>query len=160
MRKGSIVGQVFIFILAGLVFVLILTYGYKAIQGLISRSEEVAVVDFKSDFQSAVENIKRNYRSRREFDLRLPSQVEGVCVVDVNNCPDTVMLELPSGDRQIDWVVDACKTKSANVFLIPRSVDFFVPDITIENPYYVCIHRDSSLGLEGLGRSAKVFAWK
>lgn len=161
MSRGQI-GQVLMFILAGLVFVLIISYGYRAIQQFIDRQEQLALVDVRHDVESAVEKVKRQYGSRRKLELRVPSKIEGACVVDVNNCPDQVVLGSGSRDLALDWIVDACEAKSANVFLVPRSLEFFVPDVVVGDPNYVCAPNVGGrvvLGVEGLGRSAKVVVW-
>ena len=58
-KNAQIMGQVFIFILAGALFILILTYGYKAIAGFSERSEQVALVEFQTNLESSVKSISR-----------------------------------------------------------------------------------------------------
>jgi len=161
MSKGQI-GQVLMFILAGLVFILIISYGYKAINEFIGRQEQVALVDVQDDVRSAVESVKRQYGSRRKLELRVPSRFEGVCVVNVDACPAQVVLGAESNDFALDWIVDACRSRSANVFLVPRGLEFYVPDIVVDSPNYVCaanVGGRVTFGVEGLGRSARVVEW-
>jgi len=160
-RRAQTIGQVFVFILAGLVFVLVITYGYKAIKNFMARSEEVALVDFQHDFESAVETIKYDYGSVRKIELRLPSKFLGVCVLDVNNCPSSLPeLVLSNKRMSFEWMLVACKTGSSNAFTIPRSVDLFLPDVVVDG--FVCvpvINGKVILRFEGLGKKAKVSAW-
>jgi hypothetical protein len=158
--KGQIIGQVFIFILAGLVFILIIAYGYKAIQGFGERSEQVTLIDFKNDLERSVESVKRDYGSVRKVSLRLPSKYSGVCFIDGDQCPGgTVFFE---GSR-LDWLSSACEARSANVFLVPRALDLTLPDIAVDSPYYVCIPNKGGevlFRLEGTGKKAKASIWK
>lgn len=161
--KAQIIGQVFVFILAGLVFVLIVGYGYKAIQGFIERSEQVSMIEVRNDFERAVEDVKRQYGSVRKLELRLPSKYDGICVTDPNNCPSQVIMPLPSADYAVDWIVDACNSKSANVFVVPRSLDLFLADISVPSPNYICVPNVGgkvTFRLEGTGRKTVVSSWQ
>ncbi|MBW3019555.1 hypothetical protein KY329_05220 [Candidatus Woesearchaeota archaeon] len=158
-NKAQIIGQVFIFILAGLVFILIVAYGYKAIQGFGEKSEQVSLIDFKNDLDRSVESVKRDYGSVRQVSLRLPSKYAGVCFLDSEQCPAQVWFD---GSR-IDWAVSACASRAANVFLVPRALDLSFEDIEVESPFYVCIPNKGGevvFRLEGTGKKARVAVWK
>jgi len=121
--KGQIIGQVFIFILAGLVFVLIVGYGYKAVQFFLERQEQVVLLDFQSELEIAIEGVKRDYTTVRKLQLILPNKYQGVCFFDYTKpvCdPNTVTvnpkLDLPGQEIGVKWAEDACKVKSSNVF--------------------------------------------
>jgi hypothetical protein len=166
--KAQIIGQIFIFILAGLVFILIVTYGYKAIQYFIERQEQVVLVDFRTDLEIAVEGVKRDYGTVRKVELKLPTKYFGVCFFDYasdtcNPGLETInpKLELPGQTISVKWAEDACKLKSANVFIIPRTQDFDLPDIQVGDAGYVCLPNTGvvTLRLEGTGKRAKVSEW-
>ena len=157
--RGQVIGQVFIFILAGLVFVLIVAYGYKAIQGFGERSEQVSIIDFKNDLERSVESVKRDYGTVRQVSLRLPAKYSGVCFIDPGNCPPRVSFE----GSQLDWAVSACEARAANVFLVPRGLDLLLEDVEVGSPYYVCVPNRGGevvLRLEGTGKKARVSLWK
>lgn len=156
--RAQMIGQVLVFILAALVFVLIITYGYRAIQDFIGRSEQVSIIEVRDDFARAVEDVKRQYGSVRRLDLRLPSKYTGMCVLDAQQCPSSVRLD----GADLAWVVDACRSRTANVFVVPRSLEMFSPDVSVPAPYYVCVPNvggQVSFRLEGTGRAAEVSAW-
>ena len=165
--KAQIIGQIFIFILAGLVFILIVTYGYKAIQYFIERQEQVVLVDFRTDLEISIEGVKRDYGTIRKVNLKLPSKYLGVCFFDYTSdtcdpgTPTTnPKLELPGQTMSVKWAEDACKIKNSNVFIIPRTQDYDFKDIEIDKGY-VCIPNTGviTLKLEGTGRTAKISEW-
>ncbi len=162
-RKGQIIGQVFVFILAGLIFVLIITYGYKAITYFIDRQEQVMEVDFRTDLEIAVEGVKRDYGTVRKVELKLPSKYQGVCFFDAIDCAKTTpKLILPTQEIIAGWAQDACLIKSANVFTIPRSQDIpLLPDIQVDAGY-ICIPNTGKITvrMEGTGKKAKISEWK
>jgi hypothetical protein len=159
--KAQIIGQIFIFILAGLVFILIVAYGYRAIQYFLERQEQVMIVDFKTDLEIAVEGVKRDYGTVRKVELKLPSKFLGVCFLDAQDCAQTIpILELPTQKISAPWAQDACLIKSANVFTIPREQDLNMPDIQVAQGF-VCIPNTGSITIrmEGTGRKAKITEW-
>lgn len=161
-KKAQILGQIFIFILAGLVLILILSYGYKAIQYFIERQEQVIMIDFKTDLEIAVEGVKRDYGTVRKIQLKLPSKYQGVCFLDPLTCStETPELELPNQKITAPWAQDACTIKSANTFIIPRTQDLYLPDIQIDKPGYLCIQNSGgiTIRMEGTGKKAKISQW-
>jgi len=165
--KAQIIGQVFIFILAGLIFILIITYGYKAIHYFIERQEQVNLLDFKTDLETATEGVKRDYGTVRKIELKLPKKYQGVCFFDYES--DTCKpgqpsinpeLKLPYQTISVKWAEEACKIKNANVFIIPRTQDIDLPDIQVEG--YLCLPNTGiiTLKMEGTGKKAKVSEWE
>ncbi len=157
-KKGQIIGQVFIFILAGLVFVLILGYGYKAIMGFLERGEEVQLLDFRNELESTVTIIKRDYGSVQKMELRVPPVTEEVCFVSTAiNDPSKLREDKP-------LLYAAWSTGSENVFLIPRQpTPILIPDIIIENQDgYLCVPAVGgrvTLRAEGTGNKASLREW-
>lgn len=160
--KAQIIGQVFIYILAGLVFVLIIAYGYKAVKYFIDRQEQVVLVDFRTDLETAVEGVKRDYGTVRKVTFKLPSKYFGVCFLDPISCStETPELILPNQKMNLPWTQDACAVKSANVFVVPRTLDLYIPDLQVDNGS-VCIPNTNGVvvKLEGTGKKAKVSQWQ
>jgi len=91
--KGVGIGQVFIFIMAGIAFALILIFGYKAISSFISSGEGVQLVQFKTDLESSIKSIYTEYGSVRINTYRPSSDFQQVCLVD---------LDYPATDKQIE----------------------------------------------------------
>lgn len=161
MKNAQLIGQVFLFILAGLVFVLIISYGYQAIMGFIGKQEQILLVDLKNDLQAATESIKREYGSVRKLTLRAPSSIEAVCFFDSQTCATTTPEYIDTTTFKLTWAQEACTLGSANVVSIPRTEDIYIPSIRVDSPGYTCIKNVNgiTLRLEGTGREAKVRAW-
>jgi len=162
------IGQVFIFILAGLVFILIITYGYRAVQYFLEQQEQVILVDFRTDLEIAVEGVKRDYGTVRKVQLKLPKKYLGVCFFDYvsQTCSAQTptinpKLEHPTQVVGVKWAEDACKIKSANIFTVPRDQNIDLPAIEVDGGY-VCIPNVGgiTLRMEGTGRRAKVSQWR
>jgi len=156
-KRAQMVGQIFIFVIAAIIFILILTYGYKAISNFLQRSEQVALIDFKSDLESSVDVIKRDYGSVRKLELRLPDRYQELCIVDVNNC-DNLEASRP-------LIYSACLAGSENVFLVPKQeTPIFLKDISIKDQKgFVCVpiaRGNVALRLEGMGKSTQISEWK
>jgi len=167
-KKAQILGQVFIFILAGLIFILIITYGYNAIQYFIETQEQVLLVDFRADLEIALEGVKRDYGSVRKAKFKLPSKYVGICFFDYisDACSAKIgtvdpKLKLPNQEIGVTWAEEACKLRSANIFTIPRGQDIDLPDIQVDGGYVCIPNLDGvTVRLEGTGRKAKVSEWK
>jgi len=160
--KAQIIGQVFVYILAGLVFILILAYGYRAVTYFIERQEQVVLIDFRTDLESAVEGVKRDYGTVRKVQLKLPSKYQGVCFLDPITCAnETPELILPYQTVKAPWTQEACSVKNANVFIIPHTLDIPLPDLQVDGGY-VCIPNLNGITvrLEGTGRKAKASQWQ
>ena len=83
-KKAMGVGQVFIFIIAGITFALIMIFGYKAINDFIIKGETVEFVQFKTDLEGSVQKIFSEYGALRIESFRVPSKYEKVCFVDMD----------------------------------------------------------------------------
>ncbi len=155
------IGQVFIFILAGLIFVLILGYGYRAINNFIARGAEVQLLDFRNELESMVNTIKRDYGSVQRVELRVPTQTEEACFV--SNAEDVPGAWETDLQQKYPLVYNAWTTGTENVFLIPRQpTPLLVQDIMVDAGY-VCVpavNGKVSLRVEGTGNRAKINPWQ
>ncbi|MEM4282215.1 MAG: hypothetical protein QXU88_00570 [Candidatus Woesearchaeota archaeon] len=115
MRLGQIVGQIFLFLLATIVFVFIVVYGYRAIGNLVAKGEQADLVRFNSELSSAVSAISLDYGSVRCLELSLPKRYRTFCFVGQE--PDIGALSLVS-----PLIASAVQSGiKQNVFLIPPS---------------------------------------
>lgn len=164
MKKAQTIGQVLMFVLAGLVFVLILVYGYRATSGLLERGEQVELLDFKNRLESSVETIKRDYGSVQRVDLRVP-KADQLCFVTDPKHENENPVSHEQLQSQKPLVYNAWRTGTENVFLIPKQeTPIFIKDLVADCPGgYCCIDakaRKISLYVEGTGKTAKVKEWK
>lgn len=157
-NNAQMIGQVFIFILAALVFMLVLWYGYSAVTHFLKSSEQVGLADFKSSFVSGVEQIKPDFGSIRKLTLYIPRSYYELCVV--SSYPNDDVL---SSDFNVKYPVlfELWNTGSENVFLLPKQeTPFLVSDIVVPGGYFCTkVSGVADLRTEGLGDSVRVSLW-
>lgn len=157
-RKAQIMGQVFVFILAAAIFILILTYGYKAIAGFGERSEQVAFIEFQTSLEGAVKSIRQDYGSVKKLDLTLPAKYIELCLVELEKEPN------PDFEQIHPRMFESWVSGTQNVFLVPMED----APITTEKIYvgldgYLClpiVGGKIMLRLEGLGDKAGITQWQ
>jgi hypothetical protein len=159
------IGQVFMFILAGLVFVLILAYGYRAITNFVQRGQEVQLIDFRNDLESAITTIKRDYGSVQRVDLRLPPGTDELCVVtSYAHAKDAGQGWEAAFKEELPLLYNAWATQTENVFLIPRQpTPILVQDVIVQRTGFACmpvINNRISMRVEGTGSTAQVSSWQ
>ncbi|RMD58331.1 hypothetical protein D6825_01230 [Candidatus Woesearchaeota archaeon] len=162
MNKAQSVMQVLVFILAGIIFLLIIGYGYKSISYFLERQEQVQLADFWNDLETSIESIRRQPGTVRKVQLPLPSKYAGVCFFDKQTCGQGAKLKTPNRVIDMSWASDACRRTKSNVFVFPRVGGEPSLDISVSPPGYVCIPNSGGITVrvEGLGRSAKVSEWE
>ncbi|MBW2963690.1 hypothetical protein KY306_02865 [Candidatus Woesearchaeota archaeon] len=86
--KGVVVGQVFIYIIAVIVFALVLIFGYQAITGFLEKGEKVAYLTFKTDLENAIKNVYSDFGTVAIYSgknvLAVPVDYEEICFVDLD----------------------------------------------------------------------------
>lgn len=157
--KAQVIGQVFVFILAALVFILIISYGYRSIDYFLERQDEALILDVKNDLENAVENARHDFQSVRKLQLRLPSKYDGVCFLNYDSCANPV-LEIEGRRFLVDRARDACLTRTANVFIVPAVRDFDIPSLYVDDALCVPNTGGVTLRIEGMGDKVKVSAWQ
>ncbi len=157
-KKAQIIGQVFIFILAAALFILILSYGYKAIAGFGERSEQVALLEFKTQLESSVKSISLDYGSIKKVELYLPAGYSEICFVDLSMEPSPIF-EADHPRMHEAWV-----SKTQNVFLTPmEDSPISIGTIYVGTDGFLCldiIGGRVTLRLEGLGNKAGITEWQ
>lgn len=159
-RKAQMLGQVIVFVLSAIIFVLILGYGYRAITSFQEQGRQVALIEFKTELETAVETISRNYGSVRTITLSIPNGFTGLCIVDAQE-PGNLQTAHP-------LLYNAWRSGSENVFLLPitkQSVPIKIENIEVYNENekgFLCVEntKNIKIQLEGMGDRAKIMAEK
>jgi len=158
-NNAQMIGQVFVFIIAALVFIFILAYGYSAITNFLKSSEQVGLADFKMSFVSGVEQIKPDFGSVRKLTLRAPKRYYEICVVSSYPSDDVENSDLSS---KYPVLFELWNLGSENVFLQPKQeTPVFIPDIEVSGGYF-CTQMSNGvvdLRTEGLGDKVQVAVW-
>ena len=121
MKKGQM-QQIFIFIIAILIASMIFLYGYRAIRDFTQRTDEVTLVKFQTELQSAVRTISSDYGSVKRLELSIPSKYSKVCFVDYAkfNQGSAICTRISGREDEFNPLIcDAWKDQTQNVFLVP-----------------------------------------
>ncbi len=161
--KAQIVGQVFIYVVAAILFSLIILYGYKAISKLVHDSDNLALVQLKSDLESAVRSVKSTSDVKKKTVV-LPSGATKLCFIELEK--DAPGNQPPPNLSPLIW--DSWNDDvQQNVFLLPQKSDLkiYIGKIQIgeqADPGYLCIdavNGQITLRLEGKGDRTKISEW-
>ena len=119
MRRGQIIGQVFIYILSTVIVAAILMYGYTAVSEFRERSQNVAKVKLQSDITNAVSRLSSDYGSVQRKELYLGEYLK-MCFVDTYETPAD--LDFPSSTNKL--ILDNVQSKTGNnVFLLKDTLE-------------------------------------
>ena len=128
MKKGQIAGQVFVYILAALIFGAVFLFGYRAIDAFLEKQEEVVITEMNSNLRNSIQRIAPS--SDIEVSrIRIPEQFKRVCFIDlrINLATDsTARASTPVCNRNHeDYYPLACLSWqdniSQNVFFDPMT---------------------------------------
>lgn len=156
MKKGQMIGQIFVFLLAAVVFMLIIFYGYKAIFGFQETQEEVSLVNLQSDLKNVVKTMSADYGSVRKKEFRLQGY-EKICFIDLEKREQAAagLIGYPIIANALEEETDQ------NVFLVPMAkTEIEIGKIKLKNKNkydepFLCLPIERgriSLMFEGLGK--------
>lgn len=163
-KKSQIAGEAFIYILAIVIFALILIFGYSAIQDFLKKGERIAFVQFKTTLENEVKTITTDYGSVTIFNaknpLTLPSKYKEVCFIDYDYKGYSSTGICTDGDINYRPIIcDSWKKRiKQNVFLDPiAEMPIFIPNLKPE--VFECIQSRKGridIRLEGFGSYTKI----
>jgi len=172
MKKAQIIGQVFVFIIAAILFTLVLLYGYKAIGTFGEQRKEIALIEFQDDLRAAISKVAVDYGSVKKFTMNVPSDFEEICFIDLDKIRGTggqggigVKAFLANSHPLIANEING--GTSQNVFLDPfPDQPLRIPRISVGGPNedqgFLCLPNTRVgilLKLSGLGNKAKIELW-
>ncbi|PIZ51458.1 hypothetical protein COY27_03645 [Candidatus Woesearchaeota archaeon CG_4_10_14_0_2_um_filter_33_13] len=164
-KRGMGVGQVFVFIIAGITFALIMIFGYQSITQFTKSGEDVEFVQFKTSLETSVKKIYTEFGSVRIERYSLPQKYEQICFVDLDSEYDP---DLCKKDQIACSVWKTAKEEGGynavdeNVFIQPIApVPLKVYHISIDNEgkNFLClpiVKGAFSLYLEGRGDLTRI----
>lgn len=161
MKKGQLIGQIFIYILAIILIAFVLGYGYKTIAGFRQKTEQASYIKFRNELQNAIKAISTDFGSVKIVQLDMPSNYKEVCFV--RNHENFPVSFSAAGYPIIEDSVNSGIEK--NVFLVQETVkeSFYVGKITliilgIDKDFYCApvLNGKVKLRLEGKGNHALI----
>lgn len=165
MKKKSQAEQVFVFMIAIILAALILLYGYKAIfgkEGLLTRTDQIALTNFESKISSSVKSISYNPGDVRLMSFDVPSKFKKVCFLQLDYAGKTSAGICNNQAEDYNPIICNAWKESGNkqnIFFVPiADIPISVSALVIANGY-LCVPVASgsiSLKLEGLGDKTKI----
>ena len=174
MKKGQVAAQVFMFLLAMIIFSMVVLYGYRAISKIGQTRNEAVLIEFKDRLVSQAKQVTLAYKDVKRVQLSLPSEFDEVCFVDIAQLvePGNIDRYRQLGD-EYPIIYDSVESGvEANVFTIPQSpISINLPNIQIdevqgmpatEGGSWFCMKNQGGiivLRMEGIGNKVKISPW-
>ncbi len=162
-KKAQMAGQIFMYILAIIVFSMTLLYGYKAINYFNERSSEISYLQLESDIKNEVEKVQGDTKGTiKKKVLTIPGSYDHVCFVK----------SFPSWAENITTPYDLINyhinngAEDKNMFLAPPGdMSFYIGDIKVDDVGYQeeCVNITNgkvTLRLESMGNHVWVSGWE
>jgi hypothetical protein len=163
--KSQLNAQIFIYIIAIILFSLILLYGYNAIRGFKERSEQISYIRFKTDLSSAVKRISPDYGTLKREEFFIGGEYTKVCFVQSYKREENKPNILATIAKKEDWIVeDSIKSGvDKNVFLFTDTLQesFDVGEIDVTDGY-LCINLikgKAKIQFKGKGDHTYISSW-
>ncbi|MEA3514929.1 MAG: hypothetical protein U9R34_05610 [Nanoarchaeota archaeon] len=170
-KKAQITGQVFIYILALIIFSAVLLYGYKAVKMFGDQSEDLIITQLTNEIKAQVGKIESQYGSVKKLPLKIPARFDKVCFVDTQNkcisfsqITSSDLYRIENIHSEYPLIYDAWKDCTGeNMFLMKGvSADGYnIGLLQVRNGFF-CVDvaiPETVLRLEGTGEYAEISAW-
>ncbi|TKJ17387.1 hypothetical protein CEE44_02530 [Candidatus Woesearchaeota archaeon B3_Woes] len=162
-KKSQMAGQVFMYVLAMVVFSMTLLYGYKAINYFNDRSEEISYLQIESDIKNEVEKIEADSKGTiKKKVLTVPGNYDHICFVE--SYPSFPSAAISTQYPLINGHINN-GAEDKNMFLAPPGdVSFYVGDIKVEDgadqeECVEVVNGKVTLKLESMGNHVWVSEW-
>jgi len=170
--KAQLAGQIFIYIMAAVLAIMIIAYGYKAITSFTDKTNQIAMASFKNRLESEIRTTAAKPRTITKLELVMPQKFKKFCIVDLDkrsDAEDTCLCKKELCLNQDDFnplICDAWKDplfpEPNNAFFIEPITPLNLPAVEIDYPGYLCLEPSPSkiiLKLVGKGDEATISEW-
>ncbi len=150
--------EVLIYVLSALIVGLVLYYGYQAVAGFGEKQKQFQYLQFKTDFENAINTIAPDFGTVRISSISVPSNFLEVCIVDPNKIGSPPQ-NLKDQQTKYPLIYDSVNEGvEKNIFPMPDGEPFYVKKIQLEANFncFPVIQGHIKLRLEGLGDRAKI----
>lgn len=178
-KNAQVSTQLFLYILAIIIIGLLLIFGVKYIGELVNTTIEISLVQFKTDLQTNIDDIRPNYGKWRKLEITVPAEITEICFLeyDIPQQPQTLPICLQDSEyydylmcnawmdyeAQVDSGADI--NEFPNVFAKPSGSiksDITIGRIETSGDYYLCVPAiGNSIKIKaiGLGDGTQIEAW-
>ena len=161
-KQSQITVQVFVYIIAIILFSFILIYGYNSIRGFKERSEQISYIKFKTDLISAVDRISPDYGTLKREEFYIGGEYSKICFVqDYNPLPNIPDIIHTKGDYLVEDSVRSGVEKNTFLFTNTLQESFDVGPINVTGMYNCALVRNGKVKIqfEGKGDHAYISNW-
>ncbi len=167
MSRAQVIGEVFIYILAVILFSLIMIYGYNAVRNLGDKADTVVILQIEKEMKSSVQKIASDYGTIIKKEVTIPNKFDKVCFIDISYTGQQSTNICMQGNPDYNPIIcNSWKDKiSKNMFLMSKSIDVLSIDIgsaRIPQLHYFCqnvVFGKITLRLEGKGSYTELASW-
>lgn len=158
MKKKSQIGEIFIYLISTLIIILVLYYGYTAIQNIGKKQEQLSLVKFQKTLGDTIVYTSSDYGTVRIETFSVPVKFREVCFVDRN-------LIITGNATPIDNIAYPLIANSVadkvnnNVFPLPEGNPFFIDKLWVPDSGFKCFEvaqGNIKVRIEGFGDKAKI----
>jgi hypothetical protein len=183
MKKKGQVNQVFIYMMAAIIFGVVIIFGYKAVAMLLNLSEDTKLIQFKMDIVSSIDNMVPT-QDRRIKSYELPDKFSKICFFNMKKGGSACEIgsggvctrncRKPPSDLGSDLTNVMCNAwisnVSTNIYLTPmsefplqvKSIDpIRINSSNVEDHGYLCVNITDGrfkLSLQGKGDRTQIRA--
>lgn len=165
-KKSQIAGQIFIYIIAIILFSFILIYGYNAIKGFKERSEQITYIKFKTDLTSTVKRVAPDFGTVKREEFFIGGDYRKVCFVQSHDVNDAIRNQIVAAleDGNYPLIADIVRDKvNKNVFLFTTTLQesFDIGEINVTGRYNCTqiLNGKAKIQFEGKGDHAYISTW-
>jgi hypothetical protein len=137
MKRSQITAQIFIYVIAIVLFSFILIYGYNAVRGFKEKSEQISYIKFKTDLVSTVDRISSDYGTLKREEFFIGGDYSNVCFVQNHYPLSSLAASIP--DLIVRNSVESGVEKNVFLFTDGLQESFDVGKINTSDDGYVCI---------------------
>ncbi|MBI2140108.1 hypothetical protein HYU14_04230 [Candidatus Woesearchaeota archaeon] len=173
-RRAELEGQIFIYVLAIIIFAFILLYGYRSLAGIREKTEQVSFIKFKTDFISSVKRVAPDFGTEKREEFFIGGDYQEICFVRSINNGDNYGItfqEMSSIKSKSMLIADVVENNKDSAVPSERE-SFFLLTTTLEESFaagyidtpggFSClpiINGRVKIKLEGKGNHAYISGW-
>jgi len=153
MKKAQVQTQIFIYVMALIIFSLILLYGYSSIKKIREQASSVEYIQFKTDIENTITKLGYEFGSVEIKEFNVPGNYKQVCFVELTGTP-VIPADYPIINNSV------YTNASDNVFLVKNIAEesFRVNGLNIAGGFHCFNISKGIIGIrmESLGSAVKV----
>jgi len=162
-KKAQIHAQIFIYVVAIVLFSFIMLYGYNAIRGFKEKSEQINFIKFKTDLTSTIKRVAPDYGTLKREELFIGGVYQDVCFVQSYKQQENTAVILNGISTSPDYnalIEDSFQAGTdKNVFLITNTLQesFDVGPINMSGGYICAPVLNGKVKIQFGGRGDHAF---